>query len=164
MRVSARLLAFGVWCKQGADQRQLGLHPGIAAVKLQCFAVGLAGQLGIHIAQIFMRGGVARVGANRHFKRSTCLVKLALACVQNGQVVVGLRQLGVVLRDLGEGVDGISGLASFGLNHAFDKTHLRVTRFARQVLVGSGQGFCQFACPHQNIYIGVVIGMGDCGR
>ena len=97
--------------EQLADQRQLGLHRGVAGIELQGAAVGLAGQLGVDVAEVLVRGGVAGVGADRHLERGTRLVELALAGVQHREVVVRLGQLGVVLGELGEGGDGVGRAA-----------------------------------------------------
>ena len=104
-----------------------------------------------------MGSGVAGVGSDSHFKGRPGFVKLALTCVEHGQVVVRLRQLRVVLRDLGESSDGVHGLGSFSLNHAFDKAHLGVARLASQILVGLGECFGQLAGANQNIHIGIVV-------
>ena len=63
--------------------------------------------------------GVAGVGSDGHFKGRTCFVKLALTSVQHRQVVVRLRQLGVVLRDLRKSCNRFNRFTGFGLNHAF---------------------------------------------
>ena len=107
-----------------------------------------------------MRGGVARIGANRHFKRGSSLVELALPGVKHGHVVVRLGQLGVVLGNLGEGGDGVVGLAGFGLDHALQKAHLRVFGLAGQVLVSLGLRFRVLPGAHQAGDIGVVVGPG----
>ena len=153
-----RLLPLGCRRKQVADQGQLGLHCGVAAVQLQRFAVGLAGQLGVYVAQVLMRSGIAGVGAYGHFKRGAGLVKKALVGIQHGQVVVGLGQLGVVFGQLGEGGNRVLGLARLRLDHTLQKAHLRVTWLARQVLVGLAQCFGVLACTQQAVNVGVVIG------
>jgi hypothetical protein len=155
----AGLLSFDFGAEQGAYQGQFGLHGAVVAVELQRLAVSLAGQPGIDIAQVFMGGGVAGVGAYGHFQRGAGFVKLVLVGVEHGQVVVGLGQLRVVLGDFGEGGDGVGWFAGFGLDHAFDKAHLRVARLAHQVLVGFGQGFGQLAGAGQVIDVGVLVGM-----
>ena len=109
-----------------------------------------------------MRGGVARVGAYGHFEGGPGLVELVLAGVKHGQVVVGLGQLRVVLRDFGESGDRVSRFAGFGLDHALDETHLWVARLGGQVLVGPGHGFSQLPGAHEGVHLGVIVGM--CGR
>ncbi len=88
-----------------------------------------------------MGSGVTWVGTDRHLKGGARLVELVLAGVEHGQVVVGLRQLRVILGDLGKGGDRVTRLARFGLDHTLDKAHLRVARFACQVLLSLGQRF-----------------------
>ena len=127
---------------------------------MQSLAIGLAGQLGIHIAQVFVGGGVAGVGADRHFQRGAGLVKLALAGIQHSQVVIGLRQLRVVFGQSAEGGDGLGGFAGVALDHAFDEAHLRVAGFACQVLVGLGECLIEFTVACQLGNVGVVIRMG----
>ena len=157
MRRSRWFLALGVWCKQGTYQGQLGLNARVAPIELQRLAVGLTGQFSVHVTQVFMGGGVTGVSPDGHLKRSPGFVKLALTGVEHGQVVVGLRQLRVVLGDLREGGDGVQGLGCFGLDHAFDKAHLRIARLASKILVSLGECFSQLASAYQNIHIGVVI-------
>ena len=43
-----------------------------------------------------MSGGIARVGSHRHLQSRSGLVKLALSSVDNGKIVVGLGQFGIV--------------------------------------------------------------------
>jgi hypothetical protein len=136
------------------------LYPGIGAVQLQGLGIGLACQLGIHIAEVLMRSGIAGVGPDRHLQSGTGLVELALACVQYGQVVVGLRQLRVVFGQLGEGADGVGRFAGFRLDHAFEEPHLWIARFACQKLVGLAECFWQAAGPQELAHVAVFIGMG----
>jgi hypothetical protein len=77
---------------------------------LQRLVVGLAGQLGVDVAEVFVGDGVGRMGPYGHFQRRACLVVLFLLCVKDGQVVVGLGKLRVVLGQLGE-----TAMASAGL-------------------------------------------------
>ena len=132
-------MAFGIRCKQRADQRQLGLNTSVVTVELQSLAVGLTGQLGVNITEVLMCGGIAWVSTNRHFERSPRLVKLALTRVQNGKIVVRFGQLRIILGDLRKGGDGIGGFACLSLNHAFDKAHLRVAWFGHKVLISLGE-------------------------
>ena len=151
--------AFGVGVEQGADQCQFGLHAGVGAVELQRLAVGLAGEPGIDVAEVFVGGCVARVGADRHFQRGPGLVKLALAGVEHRQVVIGLGQFRIVFGDFAEGGNRVAGLAGFGLDHALEEAHLRIARLAGQVLFGFGHGLGELVGFHQATDVGVVVGM-----
>ncbi|MPN47203.1 hypothetical protein SDC9_194804 [bioreactor metagenome] len=105
-----------------------------------------------------MRRGVAGVGADGHLQRRACLVILVLPGVEHRQVVVRLRQLGVVLGQAGEGLDGVARLARLGLDHALEKAHLRIARLGGQVLLDLGQCVGQLAAAHQLADVGVVVG------
>ena len=107
-----------------------------------------------------MSGRVARVGADRHLQRGACLVKLALAGIQHSQIVVGLRQLGVVFRQLGERGNGVGRFAGITLDHALEEAHLRITRFGCQIQIRLGHGFRQFAGAHQLGDVAVIVSMG----
>ena len=154
-------LVFGAaGCEQFTDQGQLGRDRLVGCVQLQCLVIGLTCQFGVNITQVFVGGSVAGVGADGHLQRGAGLVELALACVQNRQVVVGLGQLGVVFGQPGEGCDGFLGFACVALNHSLEKTHLGITWLCHQMLVRLGHCFCQFARAHQLVHIRVFIGMG----
>ena len=150
--------ALGVGREQLADQRQLGLHRGVARIELQRAAVGLAGELGVHVAQVLVRGRVARVRADRHLERGTRLVELALAGVEHGQVVVRLGQLRIILGQLGEGGDRVAGAAGLGLDHALEEAHLLVLGLAREVLVGLGERLVHLARTKQLVHVAVFVG------
>ena len=153
-------MSLGAGRKEIANQCQLGLNRGIGAVELQGFAVGLAGQLGVDVTQVFVCGGIAGVGPDGHLERGASFVKLALSGIEHGQVVVGLGQLGVVFGQLGERADGLCRFARLGLDHALEKAHLRITRLARQILVCLGLGFRQLASTQQLVDICIVVGVG----
>ena len=111
-----------------------------------------------------MGGGVTRVGSNRHLQCGPGFVELTLSGIQNSQVVIWLWQLRVIFGNLGESRNCVGGLASFSLDHAFDKPHLRVAWLARQVLISFGQCFCQLACTYQPVDVCVVVCMGNACR
>ena len=71
--------------------------------------------------------GVIRVVAHSGLKGGAGAVQITLACIDHGQVVIGLGQLWVVLGQQAEGGDGVFGLAIIGQRNAAQKTHLRVT-------------------------------------
>ena len=124
---------------------------------MQGFVVGLAGELGINIAQVFVRSGVAWVGAYRHFQGRACFVILALARIQHGEVVVGLRQLWIVFCQARKGANGFRGLAAVALDDALDEAHLRVFGLGCKVLVRFSQCFRQLACAHQLGYVRIFV-------
>ena len=106
-----------------------------------------------------MRGGVAGVGADGHFQRGAGLVQLVLVGIQHGQVVVGLGQLWVIFRQLGERGHGVCRLARVGLGHTLEKAQLRIAGRGRQSLVRLGQGFGRFASLEQLRDFGIVVGL-----
>ncbi|MDT4862937.1 hypothetical protein FQZ97_976200 [compost metagenome] len=137
---------------------------------MQCLAVRLAGQLGVHVTQIFMGCGVAGVGADGHFEGCACFVELALSGVKNSQVVVGLGQLGEFFGQLGKSGNGIAVFAAFGLDHAFEKAHLGIAGLAGEVLIHLAQSLAELPGPHEAVHLGVIVGLGhdhgspQCGR
>jgi hypothetical protein len=145
--------------EERANQGQLGLNTCVGAVKLKCLPVRLAGQSRIDVTKIFMGCGVAWVGADSHFKRCTGFVELALSCVKHREVVVRLRELRVILRDLREGGDGVVGFTRFSLNHALDESHLRITGLASQILVCLHHRFIDLTGPQHFADISIVISM-----
>jgi hypothetical protein len=74
---------------------------------------------------------------------------------------VGLGQFREVFGQLGKRRDGVAGLSALGLDHALDETHLRVTGFAGQELIGLALCFSQLACAHQPVDLGVIVGLGQ---
>ncbi len=80
-----------------------------------------------------MRGGIVRVRAYCHFERGARLVVLALRGVEHGQVVVGLRQLGKILRQLGEDRDRVVGLVLVGKDHPLEEAPARVLGLSLEV-------------------------------
>ena len=85
---------------------------------MQRLVISLAGQAGIDIAEVFIGGGIARMGADGHLQCLTGFFILTLRGIQHRQVVVGLGQLGIVLGQAGEDVDRIGGLVLFGQDQA----------------------------------------------
>ena len=77
-----------------------------------------------------MRGGIARVGSERRFQRDSGLVILPLARVEHGEVVVGLRQPRIVLRQFSEYAHGVVSLTLPGQDRPFPEARLRVLGFA----------------------------------
>jgi hypothetical protein len=112
-RRQARHGATGGVAVERAQQGQLGLRHVGARIDLQRLVIGLAGQLGIDVAQVFQCGGIGRIGAHGHVQRRARLVVLAVGRVQHGQVVVRLRQVGEVLGELGEHRDGLGRTVLF---------------------------------------------------
>ena len=107
-----------------------------------------------------MRCGITWVGANRHFKGCAGLVKLTLASVKHGQVVVRLWQFGKVFGQAGKGGDRIRCFAGVTLDYTFEKAHLRVARFGSQVQIRLVQRFCQLAAANQLRHVRIFISMG----
>ena len=128
---------------------------------MQRLVVGLAGQPGINIAQIFVGGRVTRVGSNGHFERTPGLVILPQSGKQDCQVVIGLRQFGIVFSQLGERGNGFRLLARRALDHAFEETHLRVGRLGGQIAVSFAQSLAELACPNELVDVSVIIRVGD---
>ena len=77
--------------------------------------------------------------------------------MQHGEVVVGLGQLGIVLGELRERDDGVGHAAGFGLDHALEETHLRVSRLRREVLVSTLQGLRVLARTQQLVDVVVLV-------
>ena len=99
---------------------------GIGGVQLQRLVVGLAGQLGIDVAQVLVGHGVGRMGADGHFQSGAGLVVLLLLGVEHGQVVVGLRQFREILGELGEDRDGLIVAIQLGEDDAAQEASLGV--------------------------------------
>ncbi len=83
-----------------------------------------------------MRGRVAGMRADCLLERILRGLVLALRGIEHGQIVVGLRQFGVILGQAGEDRDGIVGLALVGQDQAFEESGLRVLGVFRQIAVG----------------------------
>ena len=126
---------------------------------MEGLAVRLTGQFGVHIAQVFMGGGVTGVGANGHFQRHPRFLELALAGVQHGQVVVRLRQFRVVFCQFDECLSGFAGFTRLSQDHTFEKTHLWIARLAVQILIRLAQRFSGLARFQQPVDLAVVVGM-----
>ncbi len=94
---------------------------GIGGVELERFIVGLACQAGINVAEVFMRRGVGRVGANGHFQRGFGLVILLELGVNHGQIVVRLGKGRVLFGEFLENRNRRVSLAQFGECNAFEK-------------------------------------------
>ena len=108
-----------------------------------------------------MRDRIVFVRPYRHLQRGACLVVAPLSGVQHGQVVVGLRELRVFLRERRVGCNGFGLLPRVLLYQRLQKTHLWVARIAAEVLLGLGQGVRQLAVAHQLPDAGVIVGV--CG-
>ena len=128
---------------------------------MQRLVVRLAGQLCMHIAQIFVSGRVTRIGADRHVERGARLVVLTAGREQHRQVVVRLRQIRMVLGQFGEDGNGFSSLALLRQDHAFYETHLHVARVLRQKTVDLDHRFTCLPGPHQFGDIREIIGQRE---
>ena len=137
------------------------MYRRVAAVELQSLVVGLAGQLGVNVTQVFMGRGVTGVGSYSLFQCGASLVKLALPRVEHGQIVVGLRQFRVVFGQPVECGNRLIHLAGIPLDNALEEAHLRVPWFVCQKSIGLGLGLHQFASTQQLQGIGVFV--GTCG-
>ena len=113
----------------------------------------------INITQVFMRYSVVRVVAHSHFQCVTRLVELTIVGVDDGQVVVGLRQLWVFLNQRLKSGCGCLQISCLGLGHALEKAHLGVTAVAAQVLISFGNGFGSVASLGQGGDIPIHIGL-----
>jgi len=80
------------------------------------------------------------MGANRHFQRVAGLVVLTLLGVEDGEVVVGLGKLRVVLGQLLEHRDCFTAPVEFGQHDALQEAHLRIPRLGGEELVGFFEG------------------------
>ena len=153
-------MSLAVGFEQLANQRQLGLNGRICAFELQRLVIGFAGETGIHVAEVFVRRGIARVGPDGHLQCRACLVKLILSGIKHGQIVVRLRQFGIVFGQLGEGCNGFSVLAGVSLDHTLEEAHLRVAGVAGQVFFSLHQGLGKLAGAQQLTDITVLICVG----
>ena len=79
--------------------------------------------------------------------------------MQHGQIVVGLGQFGVELRELGEGLDGLVGLAQIALSDAAQEHQLRIARSRFDALVDRDQCLLGFLLLEQGGDAGVVFRM-----
>lgn len=92
------------------------------------------------VAQILVGNAVVGVVAHGRLQGRAGLVELVLACVDDGQVVVGLGQLGVVLDELVQRGDGLVGLATVSQGHGLEKAHLGVACVLGKIGFGACQG------------------------
>ena len=130
---------------------------------MQRAAVGLAGKPRIDVTEVFMRRRVVRIQLDRRFERGPGLIELALRRIQRRQVVVGLGQLGKVLREGSKSRCGIRLLALLVQDHAAQKAHLRIAWFVRNIQVGLGKCLGRFALAQQLVDIGIVVCPGWAG-
>ena len=73
-----------------------------------------------------MRHGIVRIVAHGGFECGAGAIQVTLACIDHGQVVIGLGQLGIVLGQLAKRRNRVLGLAVIAQRDAAQKTHLRV--------------------------------------
>ena len=78
----------------------LFLRAGVGGVELQRLVVGLAGELGVDVAEVLVARWRSSDACGSTLQRAARLFVLALRGVDHGEIVVGLGQLGVVLRQL----------------------------------------------------------------
>ena len=86
----------------------------------------------MEVTQIFVCHSITRMSTNGPFQHSLGFIETIQFGVDDSQIVVRLRQFWVVFRQLGECQDGIGNFSRFALNQPFQKSHLRISRFARQ--------------------------------
>ena len=96
-----------------------------------------------------MRGGVAGVGANGLLEHLGGFALFALGRVHHRQVVIRLRQPGVVLGERGEYLNGLVVLALLRGNHTLQKTHLHIVGVLLEVVLCPLGGFGEFALLQQ---------------
>ncbi len=152
-------VGFGLRAEDLADQRELGRDAGVGAGELLRAHVFLRREARVHVAEVLVRRGVVRVELEGLLEGVARLVELALRSVQRGQVVVGLGELGEVLRELREGGDGLGLLVLLGEDHAAQEAHLRVARLAGDVGVGLGERFVRLALAQQRVHVVVFVGV-----
>ena len=134
---------------------------------MQCLVVGLAGQFGVYVAQVFVRGRIRRMGADCHFKRGASLLVLPLARIQYCQVVVGLGQFRVELGQPGESGNRLAGLVLLGLDQALEKLALGIARLGSEVGIDALGGLIELSALQQLADISDFIGdgvSGACGQ
>ena len=163
-RTRLRGHVLGIVSAQRTQQRQLGFCVRIAGIELQRLVVCLTCQFCMHVAQVLVGGGVARIGADRHVERGARLVILTAGGKQHGQVVVRFRQIRMVFGQLGEYRDGFGRLALLGQDHTLDETHLHVARILCQECVDLYHRFACLAGAHQLGDIGEFVGQREGAR
>ena len=131
---------------------------------MQCLVVGLAGQLGVDVAEVFVGDGVGRMRPDRHFEGGACLVVLLLLGVENGKVVVRLGQLRIVFGELGENADGVGRTVQFGKDQPLEKAPLRVLRARAQVGVDFFERLRELPLLDQALDFGQIVGKGGGGK
>lgn len=94
----------------------------------------------VDIAHVVQGQHVLGIDAQGALQGRACHLELSRLCIQHGQIVVGLGNLG---KFLGNGQQLVAGFFGFSLcdQHArSDQAHLRVARIACQIGVGRLQG------------------------
>jgi hypothetical protein len=89
------------------------------------------------------------MGMDRQFERATRLVVLSLRGVDHGQVVVRLRQLGVVFGQIGEYLNRLGLMVELGEDDPFHEPPLGVLRAAGKIGVHPFQGGVQLPLIHE---------------
>jgi hypothetical protein len=120
---------------QIADQGKLFLRARVGRVDLQGLVIGLAGEPRVDVAEVFVGGGIRRMGADGHFQGLPGLVELLLLGVDHGEVVVGFRQFRIILGQPGEYRDGFRRLVHLGQDDALEEASLGILGLAGQILV-----------------------------
>ena len=134
---------FGGRGRELARERELGPHRPVAGVEAERFLVGARGEAGVDVAEILVRDGVLRVGADRALERVARPVVLPARGVDDGDVVVRLGELGVILGEREEEIEGLVRAALLGEDHALQEPAALVGRLGGEVAVdrrgGSGE-------------------------
>ena len=149
---------------QVADQGEFGLSAGVAGVELQGLVVRLACELGVHITEVFVGGGIGRVRADGHLERLARFFVLPLRRVEHREIVVRLGKLGVILGELGEDVDRISRLVLLGEDQALEEPALRVLGLLREILIDTFERLRLLTLLEEFADVLELIGVHSAGR
>ncbi len=125
---------------------------------MQRFLIGLAGQFGIHVAEIFVRRGIARMRPDRHLERRTGLVVLLLLRVQYRQIVIRLGQLRKVFGQLAEHRHRLRRAAHLGQDKTLEEAPLWILWLAGDISVDLFESLWQLPLFHQALHLRQVVG------
>lgn len=140
------------------NHRQLGGQAGAHFVQRDGLVIGFVGQQGVHVAQVFVAGGVVGVNAHGLLQQAGGLHQVTLRGIEHGQVVIRLWQVGKVLDQRVKDLNGFRVIFLLGGDYTLRKAFAGLLK-GRSLHLGGGRAGCR-GLRHA----GLLRGAGGSGR